>query len=217
GDDKDASSEGRQVRNLSFVGNNIELSAVGVVQLFEEKGRYYQRPLVNVNVFAGLALLYFNPKAEIPATDHNGNAFADAGKMTSLRQYQTEQVKYGPVTLAIPFGLGVKMKISPFFNIGVNGGYRYTLTDYMDDISTVYPGTATFTDPLAQALSDRRPEIGLPTVPAGSRRGNPNNKDGYVLVNLHVEYYLPSDLLNGNKSRRGPKRSKYKYKQGKRR
>ena len=210
GDDKDASSEGRQVRNLSFVGNNIELSAVGVVQLFEEKGRYYQRPLVNVNVFAGLALLYFNPKAEIPATDHNGNAFADAGKMTSLRQYQTEQVKYSPVTLAIPFGLGVKMKISPFFNIGVNGGYRYTLTDYMDDISTVYPGSAAFTDPLAQALSDRRPEIGLPVLEAGHIRGNPDNKDGYFMFSVRAEYYLPPNIFGTNSSRRGPKRPRYK-------
>lgn len=209
GDDKDANSEGRSVRNLSFVGNNFELSAVGMVQLFEETGRYYQRPTINVNVFAGLALLVFQPKAEIPATDHNGNPFPDAGKMTGLRQYQTEGVSYSPVTLAIPFGIGVKFKVSPFFNVGVSGGYRYTFTDYLDDISTVYPGTAAFSDPLAQALSDRRPEIGLPVLEAGHIRGNPNNKDGYFMLSIRAEYYLPSDFF-GTNNRRGPKRPRYK-------
>lgn len=217
GDDKDASSDGRSVRNLSFVGNNFELSAVGIVQLFEETGRYYQRPIINVNVFAGIALLYFQPKAEIPATDHNGNALADAGKMTGLRQYQTELVSYGPVTLAIPFGIGVKFKISPFINVGVNGGYRYTFTDYLDDISTVYPGEGAFSDPLAQALSDRRPEIGLPVLEEGHIRGNPDNKDGYFMFSIRGEYYLPPNIFGGSGRNRGRGPKRPRYKGGKRR
>lgn len=217
GDDKDASSDGRAVRNLNFIGNNLELSAVGLVQLFEEKGRYYQRPIFNANIFAGLALLYFQPKTDVPATDHNGNSLPDAGKMVGLRQYQTELVSYSPVTLAIPFGVGVKMKISPFLNIGVSGGYRYTLTDYLDDISTVYPGSAAFSDPLAQALSDRRPEIGLPVLEEGHIRGNPDNKDGYFMFSVRVEYYLSQNIFGGSQNRRSPKRPKYKNKRGKRR
>lgn len=209
GDDKDANSDGRVVRNLYFVGNNFELSAVGMVQIFEEVGRYYQRPSVNVNAFAGLALLYFHPNAEIPATDHNGNPLPDAGKMKGLRQYQTEGVAYSPVTLAIPLGIGVKIKVSPFFNVGIAGGYRFTLTDYLDDISTVYPGEGALSDPTAQALSDRRPEIGLPVLEAGHIRGNPNKKDGYFMLSIRGEYYLPPNIF-GTGGGKGPKKPRYK-------
>ncbi|MCB0496572.1 MAG: outer membrane beta-barrel protein [Cyclobacteriaceae bacterium] len=213
GDDKDANSDGRVVRNLNFVGNNVEISAVGIVQLFDESGRYYQRPVVNVNFFAGIALLYFNPKTNIPATDYNGNPFPDAGKMTSLRQYQTEQVSYGPVTLAVPFGVGVKLKVSPFLNISANGGYRYTFTDYLDDISNKYVGEDAFTDPLAQALADRRPEIGLTPFDSGNKRGDPTKKDGYFMLSVRAEYYLPSNIF-GNNNNRGRTYKKPKYRRG---
>ena len=198
GDDKDANSDGRVVRNLSFTGNNLELSAIGMVQLYEESGRYYQRPSFNAHLFAGLAALYFQPRAEIPATDHNGNAFADAGKKTPLRKLQTEMEKYSPITLAIPMGAGIKMMVSPFFNVAISGGYRFTLTDYLDDISTTYAGSSNFNDPLAQAMQDRRPEIGLPVLPEGNKRGNPDKLDGYFMISIRAEYYLPPGIFGNN-------------------
>jgi hypothetical protein len=214
GDDKDADSEGRGTRNLNFTGNNFELSAVGVVMLFEEVGRYYQRPSFNANLFLGVAALYFQPRTDIPATDYNGNSFPDAGKMTPLRQYQTELVKYSPVTLAIPMGLGIKMMMTPFLNIAVSGGYRFTLTDYLDDISTEHPGPAAFSDPYAQALSDRRPEIGLQPRPTGSIRGNPDKKDGYFMLSIRAEYYLPPHIFGNISKSSSLQRRRYKKARG---
>jgi hypothetical protein len=37
---------------------------------------------------------------------------------------------------------------------------------------------------------DRGPEVGTAPAEPGSLRGNPNNKDGYLSLNLKVEYLL---------------------------
>lgn len=207
GSDAKAGNESRIPRNLSFTSWNTELSVVGIVQLFEEVGRYYQRPVFNPYIFLGIGATYYNPRTDIPAVDHDGNPLPGAGTMTSLRQYETELVKYSPVTLAFPMGVGIKLMITPMFNISANGGYRYTLSDYIDDVSTVHPGDAAFSDPLAAALSDRRPEVGRNPVPAGTQRGNPEKNDGYFIFSIRLDYYLPPQIFgSGNKSNNPYKR-----------
>ena len=211
GSDALAGNEGRIPRNLNFTSWNAELSVIGVVQLFPELGRYYQRPVINPYVFAGIGALYYNPRTDIPAVDHDGNALADAGKMTSLRQYETELKKYSPVTVTIPFGVGVKMMIAPPLNISVNGGFRYTGSDYLDDVSTQHYDDSKFASPLAAALADRGPEIGYAIRPEGSVRGNPKKKDAYFIFSIRVDYYLPPQIFGGggnkyNRRRKAPKR-----------
>ena len=189
GDDAKADDDGRITRNLSFMSNNFELNAVGLIQLGPHGQRFYQRPKLNFYGFAGIGLLYFNPKAEYQ------------GEKVALQPLQTEGVEYKRIGLVIPYGLGTKIMLSPFINVCIEGGHRKVFTDYLDDVSTVYKDQASFTDPLAAALADRRPEIGLPTQPAGSKRGNPDKKDGYMLLNVKFEYYLPGDIF-GNSSKK---------------
>jgi len=208
GDDSKADDPSRLKRNLRFRSDNIELSFIGVAQLFKSHQRYYQRPQFNLYGFAGLGFTWFSPKADIPEQDYNGNPFPDAGKFTALRKLQTEQVSYGSVALVIPFGLGIRYKINPWFNIAVDGGYRFAFTDYLDDVSTIHPGPAAFSDPLAQALSDRRPELDFSPAPAGTMRGNSDAGDGYFLINIKLEYYVQSlfGVSTGATGRRKPHR-----------
>jgi len=198
GNDKDASGDGnRDKRNLSFTSTNIELSVTGKVQLFAESGRYYQRKMINPFAYAGIGALLFNPKGVAPATDWNNNPLPEAGKKVNLRKLKTEGKSYGTVTLAIPIGLGVKFMVSPFMNVSLDGGYRYTFTDYLDDISSTYPGISQFSDPLAAAMSDKRIGLGLPAFAADHIRGNPSKKDGYFIFSIKLEYYLPPTFLGG--------------------
>lgn len=197
GSDAKAASESRAPRNLNFTSWNFELNVVGTVQLFEEVGRYYQRPAYNPFLFVGIGGVYFNPRTDIPATDHQGNPLPNAGKKTSLRQYQTELVDYKPFALSIPFGVGVKLQIAPEFNLVVAGGYRYTTTDYLDDVSTQHYDDSKFSSPLAAALADRGPEIGYGVRPEGSVRGNPERNDGYFILSFRLDYYLPANLFGG--------------------
>lgn len=200
GDDSEASSEGRVVRNLSFVSNNYEFNLVATVNAFPNGRRFYQRSQFNIYGFAGLGGLYFNPKAEL-----NGKKYA-------LQPLKTEGVSYSRFTLAVPFGIGIRYKANPFFNLALEGGYRLTFTDYIDDVSSVYVASSNFTDPIAVALADRRPEIGLPRFEPGHIRGNPDKNDGYFLINFKVEYYLPESIFSFSPSN---KRKGGKYKRSK--
>ena len=199
---------GRIDRNLSFKSANLELAVTGVVQLFPEVGRYYQRPAINPYIFLGIGATYFNARAIIPDEYHDGTPIPEAGTKTGLRKLNTELVDYSPVTMVFPMGVGVKMMIKPALNISVNGGYRYTLTDYIDDVSTVHVDDADFSDPLAAAMSDRGPEVGAPLRPAGSIRGNPDKNDGYFILSIRVDYYLPPQVFGsggGSRKNRGYK------------
>ncbi len=199
GDDAKADIEsGRIERNLSFISNNFELNAVGIIQLGPHGQRFYQRPKLSFYGFAGIGLLYFNPK-----TDYQGQKVA-------LQPLQTEGVKYSKFAPVIPYGLGAKLMLGPFLNVSIEGGYRKVFTDYLDDVSTVHLGPGAFTDPIAQDLSDRRPEVSGTAVPAGTQRGNPDKKDGYMLLNVKAEYYLPGNIFgNSNKRLYKSKRKAY--------
>jgi hypothetical protein len=182
GRDSESNDGGKTARNLSFTSGNFEFNVSGVVQLVPHRGRFYQRPNYNIYGFLGLGGLYFNPKAEL-----NGTKYA-------LQPLMTEGVKYSRFTFVIPFGFGAKTKLTPFVNLALEAGWRKTFTDYIDDVSTVFVDNASFTNPIARQLADRRPEIDLPVLEEGRKRGDPSNKDAYMLLTVKIEYYLPYQI-----------------------
>ena len=201
GDDKDANGGGRVERNLSFQSSNFELSAVGMINLFTHGDRFYRRPGINIYGFAGVGLLYFNPKA----TDQLGNS-------VSLQPLKTEGVSYSLVAPVIPFGLGVRFKVTPMFNLSIEAGFRKTFTDYLDDVSTTYPGASSFNgDAQAIYFSDRRVDPSVNGT-AGGIRGNSNSLDSYLLLNAKVEYYLPWAFGGEDRKKYSKKRSAFKRK-----
>jgi len=210
GSDAQASDQGRKVRGLSFLTNGFEFSATGAVNLYANGNRYYRRPTINIYGFGGIGLLYFNPTSTLN------------GKSYSLEPLHTEGVSYSRVVPVIPFGLGVRLKTGPNTNIVVEGGYRKTFTDYLDDVSNKYvaPGS----DPIANYfMNPNNPAYNTltpiaagegNTLSAGSKRGNPGATDSYFLLNVKLEYYLPMSTsgrrgngLISNKKRK----STYRY------
>lgn len=185
GDDASSSDPSRKDRNLSFKSGNLELNAVGIVDLLPLGRRFYQRPRINLYGLAGIGVTYMNPKAE-----YNGEKYA-------LQPLKTEDVTYSRIQPVIPYGIGVRIKAGPFFNIGIESTWRKTFTDYLDDVSTVHPDKSGWTDPVRIALSDRRVEGNPELSPyqPGKRRGDPNDDDAYHLLMLKVEYYLPDNFL----------------------
>lgn len=197
GDDSKAEDISRVNRNLSFTANNFELSATGAINLMPNGVRFYQRSVFNTYLFAGVGLLYSNPKAEL-----NGKKYA-------LQPLQTEGVSYSRFQPVIPYGVGARVMLNPFFNLAIEGSYRFTFTDYLDDVSTVHPDKTDWTDPVRIALSDRRPELGLSPYEAGTRRGNASNNDSYLLITVKLEYYIPDGVFwnSGNKLYRAKRKS----------
>ncbi len=206
-------------RGLSFVSNNAELSVGTTISLFPHSARFRQRKTLNPYVTAGIGLLYFNPRAEIPGVAYiPGEAapvpLANGGKMVSLRQYQTERPNsYSSFAFVIPVGVGVKVKVSDFLDISAEVSNRITFTDYLDDVS----GRG-YADPeLFDFTQEREREAYALSNPTGTNsdtRGNPENNDFYLIANIKAEFYLRGDFLDGlfgingkrlrfNKGRRG--------------
>jgi len=198
GSDVSASEKGRSIRGLSFHSSCFELSTIGAFNLFANSNRYYRRPNYNIYGFIGLGLLYFNPKG-----DYNGKSYA-------LEPLHTEGKSYSRLAPVIPYGLGVKLKISPNANVVLEGGYRKTFTDYLDDVSDKYVDRNAISDPIAQYFAN--PNYANNNWGKGTKRGDPGNTDSYFLLNVKVEYYLPYN--GGRKSPNGliiKKRSQFKY------
>lgn len=193
----------RRPRNLSFSENNFEINAVGIFDLYPHGRSFYQRPSFNIYGFAGFGLMYFNPTTVYQ------------GQKISLAPLQTELVSYSRVTPVIPMGIGVRFRATPFMNISIEGGFRKTFTDYLDDVSTVHHDASKFSNPVAAALSDRGPEIGVAPALEGSIRGNPKTDDAYMLYSIRVEYYLPVNFFenngNGQKTFKNKRKAFYRY------
>lgn len=162
-------------RNLSFRSDNVEWNLVARYEYFNKFSRY-NRPLLNPYGFAGIGLTTVSPKAQYQ------------GEWVALRPLMTEGEDYSPVALVIPFGLGVSYHVNNNWDVSMEWGYRYTFTDYLDDVSTTHIGVDHVADPLRRALSDRRPEMGLQPVPAGNKRGNPGSNDWYLITGLKLTY-----------------------------
>jgi hypothetical protein len=176
----------RDERHLSFKSGNIEFAITGTLNLLKTPRRYYERRTFNIHGFTGIGLLYFNPKTYMD------------GEKYVLRKYKTEGVAYSRIQPVIPVGLGARIYVNPYFNILIEGGYRFTFTDYLDDVSRKrYLGPEAFDSDIAYRLSDRRPEIDTqPSRPTEvGVRGNPDNNDGYFIMNISVQYYWPHQLF----------------------
>jgi hypothetical protein len=87
--------------------------------------------------------------------------------LVSILIYSPVMLNYGikPYSLlqvAIPFGLGAPFRLNEVLDLWIDIGFRYTFTDYLDDVSKNYVDLNKIKDPLAQALSYRSNEISNP-------------------------------------------------------
>jgi hypothetical protein len=168
-------------RNLSFRADNFEGSVTVVGYLYNKYSRV-NKPILNPYAFAGLGFTTNNPKAYYQGEWHR------------LRPLETENVSYSGILLAVPFGIGLTYHdVVPRLDLSAEFGYRYTLSDYMDDASTVYPDRSSLNSTLAQALSDRRDEFRQregrePRYTGSNYRGNPGNNDWYMISAVKVIY-----------------------------
>jgi hypothetical protein len=198
GSDANSTNPGRVARNLSFRNDMVELSAIGEVNLYGvndvgRTGRY--RIDFRSYAFTGVGVIWHNPQAK-SAVD---------GKWYSLQPLRTEgqgiipgTQPYSRIQPIIPIGAGFHYTFKRKRRIGAEIAYRFTFTDYLDDISTRHPKTGVFTDPKAIELSNRTSEIDPSAVPGdfkwrpgpGSIRGNPKDNDGYLFLTVNYSWVV---------------------------
>lgn len=177
--------------NLSFHSLNPDVWIGAQVDLWPTDHRTRPR---SPYVLAGAGLTYMSPRASYQ------------GKTYDLASLHTEGVDYNRLPLIIRYGVGYPLCSRDRWKLHLEGTYTHVRSDYLDDLSTVYPDFSQMS-PLATALSDRRSEIGLPANRPGAQRGNSGKNDGYFIVSVRAVYVIrnPKDR-RFRQQRRVPRR-----------
>ncbi|MBL7943349.1 MAG: hypothetical protein JNM00_11310 [Flavobacteriales bacterium] len=212
GDDKLTQEAFRNNRNLHFRSNVFEINLMPEIhlRLGGKRGHQYQIDRVNKNsgpwrirgsyfsVFGGIGIMHHNPKAKLGGTWYD------------LRPLRTEgqglpggPEEYKLWRLNVPVGFNFMVRVHRQWLFGFEVTYRFTFTDYLDDVSTNYYNPydlalyqqGTGMEDIAAYLSN--PALGLAngglpdmaTAP-GQQRGDPRDNDAYFYVMFKADYML---------------------------
>ncbi|MFK7946070.1 MAG: DUF6089 family protein [Saprospiraceae bacterium] len=196
GSDINASKISRRKRNLSFRSPIIEFSIVPEFNIydFELKGGRSIIPYA----FIGGGVFYYNPKALYQGEWIDLQPLGTEGQ--GLPGYPS---RYNLIDFSIPGGLGVKFKATEKATISLEWGIRYTFTDYLDDVSTIYPDNDVLfatNGEEAAALSDRTEEYtGVPVNRAeNAGRGGAEYTDVYHFFGATISVNLFTPEIDAN-------------------
>lgn len=168
-------------RNLNFRSSNWEFILSGQFDFFPYEKMMRRRPKINPYIYAGVGLMTYNPFGQT----------AD-GKWQQLRPLETEHTKYGNVAFLYTGGFGLKFKYSYRWSFMAEGGYRYTTTDHLDDVSIEnYPDATSFNNSLSAKMSNKSTNFAYDGTNAQTPkdyRGNPRNNDGYFIFSVGAVY-----------------------------
>ena len=184
----DRNNKGTQYkeRNLSFKSNIFDVSASASFNLLN-MNKYTFSPYIS----AGVGVLFFNPYANDPS-----------GKKQYLRELGTEGQGlagkpglYSKTSVIVPVGFGFKYAAGKKIILQLDFSYRFTGTDYLDDVSNnSYPDKALLDarNPTTAKFTWRGNEVGGEPYPKNLAlpRGNPDDKDGYYTTRFKVAFNL---------------------------
>lgn len=179
----DALTNNGYERNLSFYSPITEFSVVGelnFLRLYNSVGKNHFTPYI----FAGLTLFSFDPMA----TYTDGTTYELQSLGTEGQGLDGMPKKYSLTSVAIPFGIGLRVNIGKYVCLGAEWGFRYTFTDYLDDVGGRYYDNDLLREQrgdIIANLADRTPElvnsegVPYPLHQAGEQRGNSTTHDIY--------------------------------------
>lgn len=185
-----------QRRNLSFNTSIWEFAAAGYFNFFRYipgvEG-YSFTPYVAL----GIGSFSYDPYAYLNGQKYYLRPLGTEGQGSP--EYPNRK-PYGPTALCFPLTVGVKYSITQSTNFFAEVGYRFTTTDYIDDVSTTYAGptnsnflTKGGLPNAAYYLQDRSYETGVtPIGVAGRQRGNSSQSDSYVLAQIGFSFNISS-------------------------
>jgi len=179
----DANFDFNRYRNITFRTDITEISGVFEFNYFKYGAGVLDKRFTPY-LYWGLGIALFNPQGL-----YNKEWY-------DLRDYRTEGQKsaYNQYTVIMPMGLGLKWMPSNKMSLEWQLGLRKAYTDYLDDVSTVYPDMQQQLNKgeVAAALTDPSILINDNGIPnrSGYQRGNPDNKDWYYNTSVSVTYRI---------------------------
>lgn len=183
-------------RNLSFNSNIWEATIQGdfnFMRFVPGVPEFGFTPYVTL----GVGAFNYNPYAYYRGRKHFLRPLGTEGQGSSL---YPDRKPYSAVAFCMPLGMGVKYNINPNINLSFEVAYRFTTTDYLDDVSSYYfPDAFPATLPgggstLWYALQDRSNETGdgVRIGTKGRQRGFRNQADAYVMAEVGLAFTLTS-------------------------
>lgn len=170
-----------EYRNLNFRSTNWEFIASGQFDFFPYEKMMRRRPRINPYIYAGIGFMTYDPWGQM-----------SNGKWHQLRPLETEHTKYGNIAFLYTAGFGLKFKYTYRWSFMVEGGYRYTTTDHIDDVSRAdYPDASSFNNSISASMSNKStnfPYNGTDANTPQDYRGNPKNNDGYFIFSAGVVF-----------------------------
>ena len=181
-------------RNLSFNTDIWEMSVQGDFNFF----RFIPGdPLYPITPYITLGIGTFNydPYAFLNGQKYFLRKLGTEGQGTAA---YPDRKPYSNQAFCFPLGMGVKYNLSRNINLAFEVSYRFTNTDYLDDVSKTYAGNTVF-PPLpngketpAYLLQDRSYETGTRIGVAGKQRGFSEQKDQYLFAELAISISFSS-------------------------
>jgi len=185
---------GRLVRNLSF---HTAVNELYIDARFEplRTAKKWGKSKLHISPYlgTGIGLFSFNPKA-----------FTKNGTEVELQPLGTEgqglsgyAEKYSRLQVVIPVNIGVRVTPkSRLYSLSLDLSYNHTFTDYLDDVSTVYPNYLDYknayqiADPTKYSLVTELSDRGLIQHAVGEQRGGSKYKDFFVTGQIKFSYYI---------------------------
>ncbi|MCS6819469.1 MAG: DUF6089 family protein [Chitinophagales bacterium] len=176
-------------RNLSFRSNIIDITNL-IEFNFLEYDKKAKRKWFTPYLATGFTLFFFNPKAYYRDRWIYLQPLGTEGQNDP--DYSGVK-KYNLYNFSIPAIFGFKFSVKSW-NIAIEGGWRQTFTDYLDDVSGNYPAYVSMpggSQGLAAQLSDRSREKGIePIGKPGKQRGESPKTDAYLFAGITISYTI---------------------------
>lgn len=183
GNDAKSDNTFQQVRNLHFNSHTFDLTAVYEFNFlpFVHDGL---EDFISPYLYVGASVFKFTPRAK----------YQDEWiKLAPLgTEGQSSGDEYYGISGAYVFGFGIKYSMNPRWSWNLALTVHKTKTDYLDDVSTVYPEKSTLKSQAAIDLSnpslpnEKFSDIGKP----GYQRGNSGDSDSFSFLSFNLTYYF---------------------------
>ncbi len=183
--DSDSKNQFELTRNLSFRSNIIE--GAGQIEFnFLPYIHGSRDDFFTPYLFGGLGFFYFNPQAKLD------------GEWIPLQPLGTEGQpiggEYNKGQMSLVYGAGFKMDLSYAWSLNFELSARALFTDYLDDVSTVYPNSVelqALRGDVAAMLSDRSLEVSSEAIgEQGRQRGTSTTNDAFAFLSIGLVYYI---------------------------
>jgi hypothetical protein len=181
-------------RNLSFNTNIWELSINGEFNFFRFQPGFPDfrfTPYVSL----GIGAFAYDPYAYLNGQKYFLRPLGTEGQQDKINYPNLKP--YKSMALCFPVGFGLKYSLTEKLNIYAEAVYRFTNTDYIDDVSGNYAPDAFALNPngtpsTAFLLQDRSYEYGQPIGIKGRQRGNSKQPDSYLTAQIGISINIGS-------------------------